>query len=99
MDDGNMPKEFQKILVHGFQEIGLHHLQPFLVFLEIHASIEQNFSMGKCIMMRETCLESFRSIQSTIWEIWTKQVIVLQTHNNGFHRSLAPTTGDNTSEG
>ena len=39
MDDGNMPKKFPQILVHGFQEIDLHHLQPFLVFLEIHASI------------------------------------------------------------
>ena len=73
MDDDNMPKKFQKILMHDFQEIGLHHLQPFLVFLEIHASIDQNFYMGRCIMMMETCLESFISIQSTVWEIWTKQ--------------------------
>lgn len=46
MDGGNMPKKFQQILVHGFQEIDLHHLQPFLVFLEIRASIDQNFSVG-----------------------------------------------------
>jgi len=39
MDDGNMLKQFQQILVHGFQEIGLHHLQPFLNFLIIRASI------------------------------------------------------------
>jgi len=43
MDDGNMPKKFQQILVHSFQEIGLHHLQPFLVLLEIHASIDKFF--------------------------------------------------------
>jgi len=39
MDDGNMPKQFQQILVHDFKEINLHHLQLFLFFLEIHASI------------------------------------------------------------
>ena len=42
LDNGNMPMKFQKIIVHGFQEIGLHHLQPLLVFLEIRASIDQN---------------------------------------------------------
>ena len=46
IDDGNMPKQFQPIPVHSFQEIDLHHLQPFSVFLEIHASIDQNFPMG-----------------------------------------------------
>jgi len=46
MGDGNMPKQFYSIPMHGFQEIGLHHLKPFSVFLEIHASIDQNFSMG-----------------------------------------------------
>ena len=39
MDDGNMLKQFQQIPVHGFEEIGLHHLQPFLYFLNIRASI------------------------------------------------------------
>ena len=43
MDDGNMPKQFQQIPVHNFQEIGLHYLQPSLIFLEIHASISQDF--------------------------------------------------------
>jgi len=46
MDDGNMPNKFQKIPVHGFQKIVLHHLQPFLVFLEISASIGQFFLWG-----------------------------------------------------
>ena len=32
MDYGNIPKKFQQIPVHSFQEISLHHLQPFLVF-------------------------------------------------------------------
>jgi len=39
MDDGNMLKKFQQIPVHGYQEIGLHHLQPFFHFLSIRASI------------------------------------------------------------
>ena len=39
MDDGNMLNQFQKIPVHGFQEIDLHHLQPILHFLNIRASI------------------------------------------------------------
>ena len=39
MDDGNMLKKFQQILVHGFQEISLHHLHPFFHFLNIRASI------------------------------------------------------------
>ena len=43
MDDGNIPKQFQKISMHGFQEINPHHLQPFFIFLEIHASIAQVF--------------------------------------------------------
>ena len=62
MDTGNMLKQFQKFLAHSFQEIDLHHLQPFLFFLEIHASIDQNFSMGRCIMMMTTCSKSFSSI-------------------------------------
>ena len=62
MDDGKMPKQFQKIPVHSFQEICLHHLQPFLVFLEIRASIDQKFSMWRCIMIMETCSKSFSSI-------------------------------------
>jgi len=43
MDDGNMPKKFQQIAVHSFREIDLHHLQPFLIFFEIRASIGQDF--------------------------------------------------------
>ena len=43
MDDGNIPRQFQQIPVHSFPEIGLHHFQSFLVFLEIHASIGQMF--------------------------------------------------------
>lgn len=74
MDDGNMPNKFQQIIVHGFQEIDLHFLKPFLVFLEIRASIGQHLFMGRCIMMMETCLENFRSIHFTVWEIWEKQV-------------------------
>lgn len=46
MSDSNMPKQFQPIPVHGFQEIDLHHLQRFLIFLKIRASIDHNFSMG-----------------------------------------------------
>ena len=72
MDDSNIPKQFQQIPLHGFQEIDLPHLQPFLVFLEIHASINQNVPMGRCIMMMATCSKSSSPIQSTIWEIWTK---------------------------
>lgn len=30
--DGNMFKQFQQILVHTFQTIDLHHLQPFFNF-------------------------------------------------------------------
>lgn len=43
MDDGKMIKQFQQIRVHTFQEIKLHHLQPFFIFLEIRASIAQKF--------------------------------------------------------
>ena len=39
MDDGNILKKFQQIPIHTFQEIGLHHLQPFLYFIEISESI------------------------------------------------------------
>ena len=39
MDDVNMLKKFQQILVHTFREIGLHHLQSFLFFLKIHAFV------------------------------------------------------------
>jgi len=39
MDDGNILKKFQKITMHIFQEIDPHHLQPFLSFLDICASI------------------------------------------------------------
>ena len=74
MDGGNMLKRFQQILVHGFQEIILHHLQRFLVFLEICESIGQVFFMGRYIMMMATCVEHFKSIHSTIWEIWKKKV-------------------------
>jgi len=46
MDDGNMLKKFQQIPVHGFQEIGLHYLQPFFHFLNIRASIQKFVSWG-----------------------------------------------------
>ena len=85
MDDGNMLKRFHQILVHGFHEIGLHHLQPFLCFLNIHASIDQNVSMGKWIMMMETFSKSFSSIQSTIWEIWTKSRCPINLQNTEQH--------------
>jgi len=68
MDDGNMPKKFQQISMHGFQEIG----QPFLVFLNICASIDQFVFMGRCIMMMATCSKRFISIHYIVWEIWTK---------------------------
>jgi len=38
-DDGNMLKKFQQIPVHTFQEIVLHHLLPFFIFLDIHAPV------------------------------------------------------------
>lgn len=46
MDDGKFLKKFYKILVHMFREIGLHHLQPFLMFLNIYASISQDCLCG-----------------------------------------------------
>jgi len=46
MDDGNILKRFQQILVHFFWEISLHHLQPFLNFLDIHVSIQKYVSWG-----------------------------------------------------
>ena len=46
MGDGNLPKQFQPIPMHGFWEIDLWNLQPFSIFLEICASIDHNFSMG-----------------------------------------------------
>ena len=46
MGYGNMPKKYQQSLVHGLQEINLHQLQPFLIFLEICASIGQIFLWG-----------------------------------------------------
>lgn len=46
MDYGNILKNFQKILVHTFREIDLHHLQPFLFFIEIRASIGQDVLCG-----------------------------------------------------
>ena len=39
-----MPEQFQPIPVHGFREISLHHLQPFLHFLHIRASISKPIS-------------------------------------------------------
>lgn len=46
MDDGNMLKELQQIIVHIFREIGLHHLQQFLFFLAICASVGQHILLG-----------------------------------------------------
>ena len=46
IDDGNIPNKFKQIPMHGFQEIDLHHLQPFLLFLEIGASIDQFVLLG-----------------------------------------------------
>lgn len=43
MDDGSMPKKFQKIPIHGFQVINLYHLHPFSIFLTIHTSIDHFF--------------------------------------------------------
>lgn len=39
MHDGSMLKRFQQILVHNVWKIDLHHLHPFLNFLDIRASI------------------------------------------------------------
>ena len=55
MDDGDMPKKFQKILVRSFREIDLHHLQPLFISLEIRASIGQFVFMGRWIRMMGTC--------------------------------------------
>jgi len=65
LDDGNMLKEFQQILVHTFLEIGLHHLQPFLIFLKIRSSVGQDFFIGRCIRMMEACSQNFSSFKST----------------------------------
>ena len=46
VSDGNLPKKFQPIPMHGFQEIDLWNLQPFSIFLEIRASIDHEFAMG-----------------------------------------------------
>ena len=46
MDDGDMLKKFQQISVHGFREMNIHHLQPFLHFLYICAFIEKYVSWG-----------------------------------------------------
>ena len=46
MGASNLPKQFQPILMHGFQEIDLYNLEPFSVFLDIHASIDHNCAMG-----------------------------------------------------
>jgi len=46
-DDGNILNQFQQIPMHNFQEIDLHCLQPFLIFLEILASIDQDFFYGE----------------------------------------------------
>jgi len=45
-DDGNMLKKFQKVSVHTFREIGLHHLQPCFFFIIICAFVGQNFLSG-----------------------------------------------------
>ena len=42
--DDNMLEQFQPIPVHDFQEIILHHLQPFLYFLHIRASVSKPVS-------------------------------------------------------
>ena len=55
MDYANIPNQFQKILVHVFQEIDLHHFKPSLVFLKSRASIDHIFYMERCIMMMGTC--------------------------------------------
>jgi len=44
--DGNMLEQFQPIPMHGFQEISLHHHQPFLHFLNIRASVSKLVSWG-----------------------------------------------------
>jgi len=44
MDYGNMLKKFQQVLMHGFREIDLHHLQPFLFFLDIRGPIRKYVS-------------------------------------------------------
>ena len=45
MDDSSLPKQFQPIPMHSFQEIDLWNLQPFSIFLEIRASIDHEFAM------------------------------------------------------
>ena len=45
-DEENMPKQFQPIPVHGFQEISLHLHHPFLYFLHIRASVLKPISWG-----------------------------------------------------
>jgi hypothetical protein len=44
--DENMPEQFHAIPVHGFQEISLHHHQPFLHFLHNRASVSKPVSWG-----------------------------------------------------
>ena len=46
MDNSNMPKRFQQILMYTFREIELYHLQPFLNFLDNCASIFKFVSWG-----------------------------------------------------
>ena len=46
MGDSSLPKQFQQISMHGFREIDLWNLQPFSIFLEIRASIDDEFDMG-----------------------------------------------------
>jgi len=44
--DGNMLEQFHAIPVHSFQEISLHHHQPFLHFLHNRASVSKPVSWG-----------------------------------------------------
>ena len=44
--DSSLPKQFQSILMRGFQEIDLWNIQIFSIFLEIRASIDHEFDMG-----------------------------------------------------
>ena len=46
VSDGNLPKQFQPIPMHGFWEINLWIIQPFSIFLEIRTSIDPEFDMG-----------------------------------------------------
>ena len=83
-----MPKQFQPIPVHGFQEISLHHFHPFLHFLHICGFVSICF-MGRCIWVIVMYLSSFSRFRCLVSK---KLTPVIFNHFQFFSISVHPLT-------